>query len=145
LAQKWNDIGADVILAKNFKRLVRRRNTLVSEGIDTFLPCHHAVSISGRYEFDAHKCRCDGIATRLYKPDKCVINQGGTRWDLSQITDEIEPSERGRYVLGARRKSERETRKLRCAKPSAPKPRRRRMKPTLNWSKSKAEAACPCG
>ncbi len=44
-AQKWNDIGADVILAKNFKRLVRRRNTLVSEGVDSFLPCHHAVSI----------------------------------------------------------------------------------------------------
>jgi hypothetical protein len=33
-----------VILAKNFKRLVRRRNTLVSEGIDSFSPCHHAVS-----------------------------------------------------------------------------------------------------
>jgi hypothetical protein len=44
-AQKWNDIGADVILAKNFKRLVRRRNTLVSEGVDSFLPCHQAVSI----------------------------------------------------------------------------------------------------
>jgi hypothetical protein len=44
-AQKWNDIGADVILAKNFKRLVCRRNTLVSEGVDSFLPCHHAVSI----------------------------------------------------------------------------------------------------
>jgi len=33
------------------------------------------------------------------------------RWHLRQITDEIEPSERGRHVLGARRKSERETRK----------------------------------
>src|SRR4029077_1395583 len=44
-AQKWYDIGADVILAKNFKRLVRRRNTLGGEGIDSFLPCHHAVSI----------------------------------------------------------------------------------------------------
>ena len=46
-AQKWNDIGTDVILAKNFKRLVRRRNTLVSEGCSepsSFLPCHHAVS-----------------------------------------------------------------------------------------------------
>jgi hypothetical protein len=43
-AQKWNDIGADVILAKNFKRLVCRRNTL-SEGVDSFLSCHHAVSI----------------------------------------------------------------------------------------------------
>lgn len=44
-AQKWNDIGADVILAKKFKRLVRRRNTLVSEGVDSLLPCRHAVSI----------------------------------------------------------------------------------------------------
>jgi hypothetical protein len=34
-----------VILAKNFKRPVRRRNTLVSEGVDPFLPCHHAASI----------------------------------------------------------------------------------------------------
>ena len=34
-----------MILAKKFKRLVRRRNTLVSEGVDSLLPCHHAVSI----------------------------------------------------------------------------------------------------
>jgi hypothetical protein len=45
-AQKWNDIGADVILAKKFKRLVRRWITLVSEGGDSLLPCRHAVSIS---------------------------------------------------------------------------------------------------
>jgi hypothetical protein len=51
--------------------------------------------------------------------------------------------ERGRHVLGARRKSEREMRKLRCAKPSAPKPSRRRMKPTLNWTKSKVESYAP--
>jgi len=44
-AQKRNDIGADMILAKKFKRLVRRRNTLVSEGVDSLLPCRHAVSI----------------------------------------------------------------------------------------------------
>jgi len=44
-AQKWNDIGADVIFAKKFKRLVRRRNTLVSEGVDSLLPCRHAVLI----------------------------------------------------------------------------------------------------
>jgi hypothetical protein len=54
--------------------------------------------------------------------------------------DEIEPSERGRHVLGARKKSERETKKLRCAKPSAPKSSRRRMKPILDRTKSKAEA-----
>ena len=44
-AQKWNDIGADVIFAKKFMWLVRRRNTLVSEGGDSLLPCRHAVSI----------------------------------------------------------------------------------------------------
>ena len=80
----------------------------------------------------AQTWRFNGIATCLYKADKCVMNQRETQWHLSQITDEIEPSERGRYVLGARRKSEREMRKLRCAKPSALKPRRRRMKPILD-------------
>ena len=44
-AQKRNDIGADVILAKNFKRLVLWRNTFVSEGVDSLLPCRHPVSI----------------------------------------------------------------------------------------------------
>jgi hypothetical protein len=42
--------------------------------------------------------------------------------------------------LGARRKSERETRKPRYANPSAPKRGRRQMKPILHWKKSKAEA-----
>ena len=46
-------------------------------------------------------------------------------------------------MLGARKKSERETRKLRCAKPSAPKSSRRRMKPILDRTKSKAEAYAP--
>src|SRR5215469_13745986 len=67
------------------------------------------------------------------------------RWHLRQITDEIEPSERGRHVLGARRKNERETKKPRCAKPSAPKRSRRRMKPILHWKKSKAEAQLVAG
>src|SRR6516165_9744719 len=77
------------------------------------------------------------IATCLYKAE-CVV-RARRRWHLSQITDEIEPSERGRHVLGARKKSERETRKLRCAKPSAPKSSRRRMKPLLDRTKSKAD------
>jgi len=34
-----------VIFAKKFKWLVRRRNSLVSEGVDSLLPCRHAVSI----------------------------------------------------------------------------------------------------
>jgi hypothetical protein len=42
-AQKWNDIGADVILAKKLKRLVRRRNAFVTEGVDSLSPCRHAV------------------------------------------------------------------------------------------------------
>jgi hypothetical protein len=34
-----------VILAKKFKRLVRRRKPLVSKGVDSVLPCRHAISI----------------------------------------------------------------------------------------------------
>ena len=34
-----------MILAKKFKRLVRRRKPLVSKGVDSLLPCHHAVLI----------------------------------------------------------------------------------------------------
>jgi hypothetical protein len=56
-AQKWNDIGADVILAKKLKRLVRRRNTFVSEGVDTLLPRRHAVLFIPAVTISA--CRCD--------------------------------------------------------------------------------------
>src|SRR6516165_1287915 len=63
-----------------------------------------------------------------------------TPWHSNQITDEIEPSERGQHVLGTRRNNERRTGKLRCAKPSAPKSGRRRMKPLLHRRKSKADA-----
>ena len=41
------------------------------------------------------------------------------------------------------KKSERETRKLRCAKPSAPELIRRRMKPVLDRTKSRAKAYAP--
>ncbi len=34
-----------MILAKKFKRLVRRWNMLVSEGVDSLLPCRHVISI----------------------------------------------------------------------------------------------------
>src|SRR6516162_331064 len=77
-AQKWNDIGADVIFAKKFKWLVRRRNTLVSEGADSLLPCRHRCRVSLSLQFDAHTWRGDGIATWLYKANKYVINQRGT-------------------------------------------------------------------
>jgi hypothetical protein len=54
-AQKWNDIGADVILATKLKRLVRRRNTFLSEGVDSLLPCRHAVLfIPPSYDVDVH-------------------------------------------------------------------------------------------
>ena len=76
-AQKRNDIGTDVIFAKKFKWLARRRNTLVSEGVDSLLPCRHAVRsrLSLSLWFDAHTWRCDGIATNIYKAGKCVINK----------------------------------------------------------------------
>ena len=34
-----------MVLAKKLKRLVRRWNALVSEGVDSRLPCRHAVFI----------------------------------------------------------------------------------------------------
>jgi hypothetical protein len=42
-AQKRDDIGADVILAKKLKRLVCRRDSFVGEGADSLLPCRHTV------------------------------------------------------------------------------------------------------
>ncbi|MFZ0527104.1 MAG: hypothetical protein WAM40_15980, partial [Xanthobacteraceae bacterium] len=48
-AQKWNDIGADVVLAKKLQRLIGRRNALVSEGVDSRLPGRHVVlTVLGR-------------------------------------------------------------------------------------------------
>lgn len=41
-----------MILAKQLKRLIRRRNALVREGVDSLLPGRHAVlMILGRYGF----------------------------------------------------------------------------------------------
>jgi hypothetical protein len=42
-----------VIFAKKFKWLVRRRNTLVSEGADSLLPCRHRSRVSLSLQFDA--------------------------------------------------------------------------------------------
>ena len=86
-----------------------------------------------RYDFDARRAYI-----RLNK--RVIVKQRGMRWHLSLIMDGIEPSERGRHVPGVKKKSEKETRKPRCAKPSTPKSRRRRMKPILDRTKSKAEA-----
>ena len=71
-AQEWNDIGADVIFAKKFKRLVRRRKPLVSKGVDSVLPCRHAVSIIPVV------MNADTILPAcLYSADRCVIKQRG--------------------------------------------------------------------
>lgn len=140
-AQKRDDISADVILAKKFKRLVRRGHTFVSEGADSFLPCRHAVLIIAVV---TNSRRIYGgaamLSRRAYMTPIRAYSTARTQWHLSQITDEIEPSERGRRALGARRNSERRTRKLRSAKPSTLKPSRRRMKPILHRRKSKADA-----
>jgi hypothetical protein len=42
-AQKRDDIGADVILAKQFKGLAGRWVAFMHEGPDSLLPCRHAV------------------------------------------------------------------------------------------------------
>src|ERR1700733_789192 len=41
LAQKRNDVGADVILAKEFQRLVLWWHSLMNIGADAILPCCH--------------------------------------------------------------------------------------------------------
>jgi hypothetical protein len=74
--------------------------------------------------------------SHIYNVDSRRSQPARAQWHLSQITDEIEPSERGRHVLGARRKSERRTRKLRYAKPNAPKPSCRPVNPPLRKSKA---------
>jgi hypothetical protein len=38
-----------VIFAKKFKWLIRRRNTLVNEAVDSLLPCRHRSRLSYRY------------------------------------------------------------------------------------------------
>jgi hypothetical protein len=41
--QEWNDIGADMILAKEFKALAWRWSAFMSEIIDARLSCYHRV------------------------------------------------------------------------------------------------------
>jgi len=50
-----------VILAKKLKRLVRRRNTFVSECVDSLLPCRHAVLFFPAVTFST--CTCGGAMT----------------------------------------------------------------------------------
>jgi hypothetical protein len=61
--QKWNDIGADVILAKKLERLIRRRYAFVNEGVDSLLPCRHAV-VTIRAVRDSTHTRNAATATR---------------------------------------------------------------------------------
>src|ERR1700686_1325861 len=75
-AQERNDIGADVILAQELKRLVRRRHAFMSEGADSLLPCRHAILIVRAVrilmEFDATMWCWAGIAECIYN-----AHQGG--------------------------------------------------------------------
>jgi hypothetical protein len=65
-----------MVLAKKLKRLVRRWNALVGEGVDSRLPCRHAVFIVlSRQGFDARIESRDGIGSSLYNADNRVINQ----------------------------------------------------------------------
>jgi hypothetical protein len=71
-AQEWNDIGADVILAKQLKRLVRRRHAFMGEGTNSLLPCRHAGlmirAVKIVTEFDAPIWCCDGSADAYITP-----------------------------------------------------------------------------
>lgn len=52
-AQEWNDTRADVILAKEFKELVRRWYAFMNIGIDALLPCYHSgLDYPCRQQFD---------------------------------------------------------------------------------------------
>jgi hypothetical protein len=42
-AQERNDISADVILTKELERLVSRRGSVVTECVNSFLPCCHVL------------------------------------------------------------------------------------------------------
>jgi hypothetical protein len=128
--QERNNIRADVILAKELKRLAGRRYAFVNEGIDSLLPCRHAVLIiraGGGFDTYALRRR-RAMLICLYMTPLGTEQPARTGWRSSQITEEIEPSERGRHASRAKRNSERRTRRPRCAKPSAAKPNRRRMK-----------------
>ena len=84
-----------MILAKKFKRLVRRRKPLVSKGVDSLLPCRHAVSIipvvmsAGVYPPGAPT----GASSNSEDPVAFKPNYGRDR------------AERARHVLGAMRKA----------------------------------------
>lgn len=59
-------MGADVILAKKLKRLVRRRNTFVSEAIDSLLPCRHAVLFIPAVTISTRTCGAAMASRRAY-------------------------------------------------------------------------------
>ena len=67
-----------MILAKQLKRLLRRRYAFVNEVIDSRLPRRHVVLIIRAVEdFDAPPQRCGGSVTCLYDAAKYEINQRG--------------------------------------------------------------------
>lgn len=47
MAEKQNHVSAHVILAQQFKRLIRRRIIVVGESIDALLPRCHAIAALG--------------------------------------------------------------------------------------------------
>jgi len=64
--QERDDISADVILAQELKRLLRRRYVVVNESIDSRLPCRHAMIRAGREEMPARNAA--RASWRAYMP-----------------------------------------------------------------------------
>jgi len=109
-AQKRNDIGADVILAKKFNWLVCRRITLVSEGGDSLLPCRHALSISPVVKDLVRGYGAAVQHSHVYNVDRRRSQPAKAQWHLSQITDGIEASERGQHMCSERKEKAKEGR-----------------------------------
>jgi hypothetical protein len=59
-----------VILAKQLKRLVRRRHAVMGEGANSLLPCRHAIlmirAVKTLKKCDAPIWCCDGSARCIY-------------------------------------------------------------------------------
>ena len=132
-----NDVSADVTLAKELERLIRRWNAFV-KGIDSCLAGHHAILLS----VPKRSAPSAAMASRnaYMMPRAFGINLRGYPWHSSQIMEEIELSERGPRAPRSKRNSGGKMRRPRCAKPRTPNPNHRRPGAIPSRMKSKADA-----
>jgi hypothetical protein len=108
--QERNNIRADVILAKELKRLVGRRYAFVNEGIDSLLPCRHAVLIiRAGGGFDASRSAA-AAARHAYIPIYDTARYGTTSEDRMAFKPNY-GRDRAERARAARVKSEEKQRK----------------------------------